>query len=185
MTWIGWTVLVVAFIALAATVQLARYVRRVDRLDAEVQRTRAALESQLGARATRAVELAHSPRMDPATAMLLADVAGQVLESTEEADGEPGATAAAETELSRSLALLMPGIRAEAEGSPGAVALVDRLERACERVRIAQQLHNSRVAKAVEIRSRYPATVTRLLGLTAPPVPFEIEAGPPESGGEV
>ena len=185
MTWIGWTVVVVTLVALVATVQLARYVRRVDRLDAEVQRTRAVLESQLGARATRAVELAHSPRMDPATAMLLADVAGQVLESAEEDSGEAGATAAAEAELSRSLTLLLPGIKAEAEGSPGALALVERLERACERVRIAQHLHNARVAKAVEIRSRYPATVTQLLGLTAPPVPFDIDASPSESDDQV
>ena len=84
MTWIGWTVLAVVAVALVLTIQLARYVRRVDRLDAEVQRTRAAMDSQLAVRATRALDLAHSAAVDPATAMLLSDVASRALESSEE-----------------------------------------------------------------------------------------------------
>lgn len=175
MTWIGWTVLAVVAVALVLTIQLARYVRRVDRLDAEVQRTRAAMDSQLAVRATRALDLAHSAAVDPATAMLLSDVASRALESSEEELEDQAERAERESELTRSLNLLLPGIKDEVADSATGSELAGRLERACTRARIAHQLHDARVAKAIEIRSRYPSAVSRLLGLTPPPQPFEWE----------
>ena len=177
--------LALAVAALVITVHFSRYVRRVDRLDAEVQRTGAALDAQLHVRAIRTLDLAHSARMDPATATLLADIARRALELAEEEDVSIAERAATESALSDSLRVLLPAATEELEDVPGGAELTARLDRAWGRVQVARQLYNSRVAQAGAIRSRYPAALTRLLGLTAAPEPFEMDDERPVAGEPV
>nr|NLD41007.1 hypothetical protein [Actinomycetales bacterium] len=189
MTWVGWTVLAVAAVvaAVAAVVALA-WVRAHSRaltLNTEVLRTGAMLDRALRSRALAALELAHSVHVDPATSLILTDIAGRCLEavgvelagvdapsSSEVMRGR----ALAESELSRGLRVIVPQLRDTADRETG--EKLDQLEERWRMVATARTLHNSRVAQAIGVRN---SPAGRLAGVRTPvPVTFDMDDALPE-----
>ena len=138
-----WAVVVAAVVVLAASAVLVSLATRTDRLHNEVLRSRATLERLLHARATTAMEIANSGRLDPASAVILADIATRALEDPNalvpdgldpnwEAVPALGAVetrdrALVESELSRVLRVLVPQLRRENAGDAELQGLVNHL----------------------------------------------------------
>lgn len=188
-------VIVIAVLLLAAFAALVSVATRADRLHNEVLRTRATLDRHLHGRAAVALEIAHSGRIDPATALILADIAGRAGESAGSLvpDGldpspEPEALAAetrdralVESELTRGLRVILPEFR---EQRPEDRVLQEELGRLVDhwyRVTIARSLHNSRVVQARRLRGLWYVRLFRLAGRATMPVTFDMDDAVPDS----
>lgn len=152
------------------------------RANAEVLRTGALLEDALRARAQFALELAQSTHVDPATGMLLADLAGRCLQfpASLSAGADAGAFTAVlreravpESELSRGLRVMVPELRDSGSADPELAGLLNRLTDAWKRAILARSVYNGRVAQALSRRRSLARRWTRLT--TPEPVPFEMD----------
>ncbi len=184
--------LALAIVAFAVLVSIAT---RTDRLHNEVLRSRAMLEQLLHARATTALELASSGRLDPASSVILADIATRAVENPNalvpdgldpnwEAEPVIGAVetrdrALVESELSRVLRVILP--QAKAMDDPVVQDLVRRLEAVWYRATIARSLHNTRVVQSRELRTRTVVRVLHLAGRAPLPVTFDMDDALPGS----
>lgn len=191
-----WAVVVAAVVVLAASAVLVSLATRTDRLHNEVLRSRATLERLLHARATTAMEIANSGRLDPASAVILADIATRALEDPNalvpdgldpnwEAVPALGAVetrdrALVESELSRVLRVLVPQLRRENAGDAELQGLVNRLVTQWYRTTIARSLHNTRVVQGRELRLRWAVRALRLAGRAPMPVTFDMDDALPD-----
>lgn len=192
---IWWIVgLALAIVTFAVLVSLGT---RTDRLHNEVLRSRAALERLLHARATTALEIASSGRLDPASALILADIATRAVENPNalvpdgldpnwEAEPVIGAVetrdrALVESELSRVLRVIIPQVKDDHPDDPVLRELVQRLERQWYRATIARSLHNTRVVQSRELRVRAPVRLLHLAGRAPMPVTFDMDDALPGS----
>ena len=191
-----WAVVVAAVVVLAASAVLVSLATRTDRLHNEVLRSRATLERLLHARATTAMEIANSGRLDPASAVILADIATRALEDPNalvpdgldpnwEAVPALGAVetrdrALVESELSRVLRVLVPQLRRENAGDAELQGLVNRLVTQWYRTTIARSLHNTRVVQGRELRLRWAVRACRLAGRAPLPVTFDMDDALPD-----
>lgn len=188
MTWVAIVTGVLAFAGFAILVSLAT---RTDRLHNEVLRSRAALERLLHARAATALEIVNTGRLDPASTLILADIASRALQDPNalvpdgldpawEAVPALGAVetrdrALVESELSRVLRVLVPQLRAENAAESQLQEVVDRLVSQWYRATIARTLHNARVVQSRELRNRRAVRVFRLAGRAPLPVTFDMD----------
>lgn len=188
MTWVAIVTGVLAFAGFAILVSLAT---RTDRLHNEVLRSRAALERLLHARAATALEIVNTGRLDPASTLILADIASRALQDPNalvpdgldpawEAVPALGAVetrdrALVESELSRVLRVLLPQLRAENAAESQLQEVVDRLVSQWYRATIARTLHNARVVQSRELRHRRAVRVFRLAGRAPLPVTFDMD----------
>jgi len=193
LTW--WTI-AAGLLALALFAGIVSLATRTDRLHNEVLRSRAMLERQLHARASTALEIAHSGRLDPASAVILADIATRAVENPNalvpdgldpnwESTPSIGAVetrdrALVESELSRVLRLLGPQIREEYAHDAELQELLTRLVGQWYRATIARSLHNTRVVQSRELRNRFPVRVLHLAGRAPMPVTFDMDDEVPE-----
>jgi len=186
--------LALAIIAFAVVVSLAT---RTDRLHNEVLRSRATLERLLHARATTALEIATSGRLDPASAVILGDIATRAVENPNALvpDGldpnweatpvigavETRSRALVESELSRVLRVMVPQLKAERPDDARLAERLARLEGQWYRATIARSLHNTRVVQSRELRMRAPVRLLRLAGKAPMPVTFDMDDALPGS----
>ncbi|MGM0385147.1 MAG: hypothetical protein ACQERF_04080 [Actinomycetota bacterium] len=193
MTWVAVGIGVVLIAAFAALVSLAT---RTDRLHNEVLRSRAALERLLHARATTALAIASTGRLDPASAVILADIASRALQDPRalvpdgldpnwEAIPTLGAVetrdrALVESELSRVLRVLVPQVRRENADDSEMQDLVTALNSQWYRATIARSLHNTRVVQSRQLRLRWAVRTFRLAGRAPLPVTFDMDDSMPE-----
>lgn len=147
---------------------------RLDRLHHRVESTRAALDVQLVRRSAIALESAAV--LDPATGVLLAGAASEVL------DGEPRelpAPAAEELEndLTRALyaAFEDPAYVAALGRDPVAGDVLESLRQACVKVALARRFHNDAVAAAQRVRRKRVVRWARLAGRAPMPQMVEID----------
>ncbi len=144
----------VLIVMLAVGWRLSWLATRVDRAHHRVERAWAALDAALVRRAQRVAELAGSPTLDPASALLLSDAAASALEP----DQTPLDRERAESDLSHLLDLVAP---------EGAGAEQDR-------VSLGRRLHNDAVNTARALRERRTVRVFRLAGHAPGPRTFEM-----------
>lgn len=127
---------------------------RLDRAHVRVERSWAALDTALVARAQRAAELARQPGVDPVSTLLVCDAAAAALELP--LSGE--LREQTESTLSHVLDLVaLPG-----------------LERERDRSTLTRRLHNDAVSTACSLRGRAVVRIFRLAGGSAAPRPFEM-----------
>ncbi|GAB3450843.1 membrane protein [Streptomonospora sediminis] len=177
----GWTSAVA--LAVAALVLLSAYVSwragRLDRLHTRVETAYAALDAALLRRGAVVLELASSPALEPASAVLLGDAAGQA----RRAHGRGrSARELAESNLSRALRAVVdePGFATELALSHGGNEDVfAEVEAAAKRVLLARRFYNDAVAGIREARSSRLVRLLRLAGSAPMPEFFEMDDEPP------
>lgn len=127
---------------------------RVDRAHHRVERAWAALDAALVRRAQRVAEIAGSPGLDPASALLLSDAATTALEP----DLAPAEREQVESDLSHLLGLIDPA----------------RIGAEQDRAALGRRLYNDAVATACALRQRRTVRVFRLAGHAQAPRTFEM-----------
>jgi hypothetical protein len=177
---LGWVAAVVAVVFMLAW-YLSFLALRLDRLHIRIETARAALDTQLVRRAGACLDVAAA--LDPATALLLADIAVEVLDAGERPT-TPGEAALhgreeAENGLSRAIHLAFGDLPAEAVPDSATEAVIG-LARACERVQLARRFYNDAVAQAQRVRRHRIVRWTRLAGTASYPVMFEIDDSVPD-----
>jgi len=153
---------------------------RLDRLHAKVEGAMSALDAQLVRRAESTLELANSGALDPASSLLLAEVATESLERTTEQpvgddllDGQHfGGREDVESDLSAVLrAALVPDVVEALRREPGSLAdeAVDRIAATGLRVQLARRFHNDAVRDVRRVRDKWVVRAFRLAGRAALP----------------
>lgn len=185
-----WTDVLAVLVVLGALAwYLSFSAARLDRLHHRVEGSRGALDNQLLRRASAAGELAASGLLDPATSLLLASAAAEAIAAGEgdtagEDDPDRFSREAAESDLSRALRAALEDpeqVRLLREDSRGA-RLLDALEAAGHRVRLARRFHNDAVAQAQRVRGKRVVRWARLSGRAPMPSTFEVDDDPPAGG---
>ncbi|PRX96061.1 hypothetical protein [Allonocardiopsis opalescens] len=150
---------------------------RLDRLHTRVETARAALDAALVRRSAVVLELASSGRLDPATAVLLAEAA----QDARRAD-EPDARELAESHLSGVLRAVVEqdGFHQELTGRPGGPELYTELRMAAKQVYLARRFYNDAVALTRLARRKRLVRLLRLSGRAELPDFFEIDDEPPK-----
>lgn len=173
----GTTVTVLAVTALVMVVgwYLSFSAARLDRLHARTELARSALDAQLVRRASVALELATSGRLDPASGILVVDAAHRAREAS--ADERE----LAESDLSRVLRLALedPDVLVGLTEDPWGRTLRDELDEACRRVELARRFHNDAVRSARVVRRQRLVRLFRLAGRAGLPESFEMDDAPP------
>jgi hypothetical protein len=153
---------------------------RLDRLHARLEGARSALDAQLVRRASVALQIASSGRLDPATGLLLADAAHLALET----DGaDPGAREQAESDLTRAVraAFAEPGVARDLASDLVGRELVHELAAACLRVQLARRFGNDVVRAVRVVRRKRVVRYLRLAGHAPWPETFEMDDTPPDA----
>ncbi|GAA4918315.1 hypothetical protein [Streptomonospora salina] len=170
-------------LAVAALVLLSAYVSwragRLDRLHTRVETAYAALDAALLRRGAVALELAASPELEPASAVLLGDAAAYARRAH---GGDRAAREQAESNLSRALRAVLdePGFAEETAAADGAAAdVAAEVRAAAKRVLLARRFYNNAVAGIREARSRRLVRLLRLAGRAPVPEFFEMDDEPP------
>lgn len=150
---------------------------RLDRLHARLEGARNALDAQLVRRASVSLQLATSGRLDPATALLLADAAHQAREATD-ADREQ-----AESTLTRALlaAFADPDLADSLRADPVGAELVHELAAAGTRVQLARRFLNDAVLGTRLLRRKWVVRSLRLAGHASWPQTFEMDDTPADT----
>ncbi|MCL2788008.1 MAG: hypothetical protein FWD59_05865, partial [Micrococcales bacterium] len=154
------------------------WANRVDRLHRGVEAARASLAVQLATRAGAALDLAQSGLLDPASSLVLGEVARQCLDLGSRALGEEsrGARLSAEdadcqSELSEAVAM---ALEPAADAEPLPAEALAGLSQAWYRAKLARRFYNEAVRKAIHLRKHWGVRVFRLAGHTAMPQPFDM-----------
>jgi hypothetical protein len=174
---------------------------RLDRLHARLEGARSALDAQLVRRASVALQIASSGRLDPATGLLLADAAHVAREADgdtagavpgggpadpDEADpdeADPAAREQAESDLTRALraAFAEPSAVQGLAADPVGRELLHELASACLRVQLARRFLNDVVRAARVVRRKRVVRYLRLAGHAEWPQTFEMDDTPPDA----
>lgn len=192
LTWITLAVIAVVLAAWYLTYSAAR----LDRLHAKVEGALAALDAQLVRRAESALELGASGLLDPASSLLLVDVASTSLDRTVSRGDEGhflrfGSFAgreSAESDLTGALnAALSDQSVADLKMRGGGIAeeLLARVSAAGLRVQLARRFYNQAVTEVQRVRRKGVVRVFRLAGYAEMPetVEFDDELTLTSSGG--
>lgn len=167
---VGWLPLVAALLLILAW-YLSYTASRLDRLHHRVESAKASLDTQLVRRAAIAVEAAGF--LDPATGLLLASAAGEVL-----GDEETVLAEEVENDLTRALHTafgdeqMVHELRRHDVVAAGVLA---DLASACARVELARRFHNDAVAAAQRVRRKRIVRWARLAGRAPMPQMLEID----------
>lgn len=149
---------------------------RLDRLHARTELARSALDAHLVRRASVALEVATSGRLDPASGIFVLDAAHRAREAAE------GERELAESDLSRALRLALedPEVLAALAGDPWGRTLRDEVDQACRRVELARRFHNDAVRSARAVRRQRLVRLLRLAGRAELPECFEMDDAAPQ-----
>ncbi|WP_432504360.1 hypothetical protein [Kineococcus arenarius] len=156
---------------------LSAAAQRLDRLHRRVETSRAALDAELTRRASAALELATSGRLDPASSLLLADAATAALDAPrtpaalrDATDADDAQRWRAESDLTRALAAALPlpgeqaGPAGAGEPAPGGDERCARVLDAWHRVGLARRFHNDAVVQARRLRGKRVVRWAHLAG---------------------
>lgn len=183
LTWITLAVIALVLVAWYLTYSAAR----LDRLHAKVEGAHAALDAQLVRRAESALELGACGLLDPASSLLLVDVASTSLDRTAERDDENGhplrfggfaGRESVESDLTDALnaALSAPSVAdLRMRGGPMADELLGRISAAGLRVQLARRFHNQAVTEVQRVRRKRVVRAFRLAGNAAMPQTVEFD----------
>ncbi|WP_046472410.1 hypothetical protein [Allosalinactinospora lopnorensis] len=157
---------------------------RLDRLHTRIETAYAALDAALLRRGAVVLELASRSELEPASAVLLADAAGQARRASG-LDG--GSRELAESNLSRALRAVVdqPGFRDAMSTEQDGDELLAEVEAAAKRVYLARRFHNDVVARTREARASRLVRALRLTGHARMPEFFEMDDEPPGFGSGV
>lgn len=174
------TVVVVVAVLVLAGWYLTFSATRLDRLHARLEGARSALDAQLVRRASVALQIAASGRLDPATALLLADAAHHARET--DVRDQP-AREHAESDLTRALhaAFDDPAGVEELTADPVGRELLQELAAACLRVSLARRFHNDVVRATRVVRRKWVIRALRLAGHAPWPQTVELDDTPPRT----
>jgi hypothetical protein len=138
---------------------------RLDRLHHRVETSWEHLDALLQRRAAVALEIAHSPDIDPATSLVLTANAYQAREASilERSDSE--------SSLSQSLKL----IAEQEESNPIDSELLVQLKEITDKIRIGIVIHLEAVKTARTVRSKFFVKLFRLAGRAPLPVRYAFE----------
>lgn len=153
---------------------------RLDRLHARLEGARSALDAQLVRRASVALQIAGSGRLDPATSLLLADAAHEA----REVDGsDQPAREMAESNLTRALraAFAEPSVAGDLQRDPVGRELLHELAAAGLRVQLARRFLNDVVRAARVVHRKRVVRYLRLAGHAGWPETFEMSDTPPDT----
>lgn len=167
---LGWLPLVAALLLTLAW-YLSYTASRLDRLHHRVESAKASLDTQLVRRAAIAVEAAGF--LDPATGLLLASAAGEVL-----GDGESVLAEEVENDLTRALHTAFGDeatVQELRRHDLVAAGVLADLAGACNRVGLARRFHNDAVAAAQRVRRKRVVRWARLAGRAPMPQMLEID----------
>lgn len=170
---VGWLILVVLVGVLA--LYLRGLIGRLDRLHLRVAAANDALDAQLLRRASAVLALADSGCLDPASAVLLTDVADYAQRA------EPNQRPLTESAVSQSLRAVFeqPGLVEQVSDAAGGVGLLTDLAVACDRVVLARRFANDAVRATRQLRARWLVRVLHLAGHATLPEMFEMDDAPP------
>ena len=179
MTALAWALAALLLLCLLAW-YLSATAQRLDRLHRRVETSRAALDAELTRRASAALELATSGRLDPAASLLLADAATASLDAPRTPAALRDAAAdddaqrwRAESDLTRALAAALPAPGAD-DGAGGGAA---RVRDAARRVGLARRFHNDAVVQARRLRAKRLVRWARLAGHARLPETADFDDG--------
>ena len=169
-------VLVGALVALVAW-YLTFIATRLDRLHARLEGAWSALDAQLVRRSSVAQQLAASGRLDPASALLLADAAHEAREVDPEGreQAESDLTAALRAAFAESE--MVEDLRADPVGHE----LLAELAAAALRVQLARRFLNDVVRNARVVRRKRVVRYLRIAGHAPWPQTFEMSDTPPDA----
>lgn len=172
----GVTVVVLVLAALLLVIWYLTFIAtRLDRLHARLEGARNALDAQLVRRASVALQIAVSGRLDPASGLLLADAAHEAREAA------PPEREQAESDLTRALqaAFDAPDGAALFRADVGGNEQLRELGAACLRVQLSRRFLNDVVRAARLVRGKKAVRYLRLAGHAEWPATFEINDTPP------
>lgn len=176
--WIALTVVVVLALVVFG-IYLSATAGRLDHLHKRIDTSRLSLDAHLLRRSSVTLELAASGVLDPATSMLLADVAHEARLS---ADGSDTARSQAESDLTEALrAALEPTEVADIRNDGGGAEMLDELAASCQRVSLSRRFHNDAVRACRELREGAVVRLFRLAGHTPWPEMVEMDDAAPEA----
>lgn len=170
-----WVLLLGLALVAAVVLYLSQTAARLDRLHHRVETSRAALQGQFLDRANEVLSLASSGRVDPATAVLLADAADAALAQARATESDfPPARCAAESALSRALeAAIDPDLTAEIARQPDGDLTLAGLAAATQKAAWSRRFHNDAVRSCVAVRRQRAVRLFRLAG--SAPWPHTVE----------
>ncbi|MCY7373840.1 MAG: hypothetical protein LH461_09110 [Spirochaetaceae bacterium] len=178
------SVVVVVAAVLAGVMVLGWYLTfsatRLDRLHARLEGARSALDAQLVRRASVALQIAGSGRLDPATSLLLADAAHEA----REVDGsDQTSREVTESNLTGALqaAFAEPSVAGDLRQDPVGRELLHELSAAGLRVQLARRFLNDVVRAARVVRRKRVVRYLRLAGHAEWPATFEMSDTPPDT----
>jgi len=170
-----WISLVILAVVAMTGVYVSWRAGRLDRLHTRLETARASLDAALVRRSSVVLEVAASGLLDPATSVLLADLAHTARSTQTRRE-------LAESDLTRTLrtVLSQPHFRAfldakEGGADHGAEELLEELESTSHQVFLARKFYNDAVAATVAARRRWLVRVLRLAGGAPMPEFFEID----------
>lgn len=172
-----WLLLLGLALIVAVVLYLSQTAARLDRLHHRVETSRTALQGQFMDRANEVLSLASSGRLDPATAVLLADAADTVLAQARATESDfPPARCAAESALSRALeAAFDPDLTAEIAGQPDGEQTLADLAGAAQKAAWSRRFHNDAVRSCVALRRQRAVRLFRLAGSAQWPYTVELD----------
>lgn len=170
-----WQLLLGLALVVAVVLYLSQTAARLDRLHHRVETSRAALQGQFMDRANEVLSLASSGRLDPATAVLLADAAETVLGQARATElAFPLARCAAESALTRALEVSFgPDLTAEIAGQPDGERTLAELAGAAQKAAWSRRFHNDAVRSCLAVRRQRAVRLFRLAG--SAPLPHTVE----------
>lgn len=172
------TAVLVAVLVLLAGWYLTFSATRLDRLHARLEGARSALDAQLVRRASVALQIAASGRLDPATGLLLADAAIYAREADPQ---DQQGRESAESDLTRALVAAFedPAVAAGLASDAVGAELLHELGAACLRVQLARRFLNDVVRSTRVVRRKWVVRGLRLAGHAPWPATFEMSDTPP------
>ena len=177
----SWQALVLlALLVVVVAWYLTFVATRLDRLHARIEGAHSALDAQLMRRASVALQIALTGRLDPATGLLLADAAHAARETGDAGDAE---RQQAESDLSRALQVAFDEDESVAAFTPDATGreLLHELSSACLRVQLSRRFLNDVVRGARTVRRKKAVRYLRLAGHAGWPATAEFDDTPPPS----
>jgi hypothetical protein len=173
----AYDIVLVGALLLAVAWYLTFSATRLDRLHARLEGAWSALDAQLVRRSSVAQQLAASGRLDPATALLLADAAHEAREVEPEGREQAESDRTAALRAAFAEQELVDDLRADLVGHE----LVAELAAAALRVQLARRFLNDVVRNARVVRRKRVVRYLRLAGHAPWPQTFEMSDTPPEA----
>jgi hypothetical protein len=170
-----WLWIVVALVVVIGVLYLSMTAGRLDRLHKRVDTSLLSLHSHLLRRSASTLELSTSGALDPASSVLLADVAHRAQQASQDQPADQWRSV--ESELTAALLATLDDPDEVAEVSseqPGAALLADLADR-CQRVALSRRFHNDAVQSTRRQRARPIVRIFRLAGRTPLPVTWEMD----------